>query len=208
MVEIVMNIKVTPHDADTVLGERTAPARRPRGRRVPVPPLATAERIFLLAVALVTILGTGIRRLARDDPSAFPGLVLSTSEDADAGDGEEPLVVPPRTRGEPAELDRHIERVARALAEADSDGSGAQRTPAAPVDVNTAAVRALERIPGIGPVIAARIVEERNANGPFESVDDLARVRGIGAHTVETLRPWIVLRGEETPSGSTPAGGR
>ena len=48
-----------------------------------------------------------------------------------------------------------------------------------------------ERLPGIGPSLAARIVADRAANGPFGGVAGLARVRGIGPKTVERLRPFL-----------------
>jgi len=43
----------------------------------------------------------------------------------------------------------------------------------------------------IGETLARRIVEDRAEHGPFASIDDLQRVRGIGPATVETIRPWI-----------------
>lgn len=48
------------------------------------------------------------------------------------------------------------------------------------IDVNRASAAELALLPGIGPALAARIVEERERNGPFVSLDDLVRVRGIG----------------------------
>jgi competence protein ComEA len=58
------------------------------------------------------------------------------------------------------------------------------------IDVNRDPGRDIELLPGIGPKKAAAIVESRERDGPFESLDDLARVRGIGAKTVERIRPW------------------
>jgi len=55
------------------------------------------------------------------------------------------------------------------------------------VDVNTADEDALERLPGIGPALASRIVAERAAGGPFRSLQDLTRVPGIGPSTVTGL---------------------
>ena len=49
---------------------------------------------------------------------------------------------------------------------------------------------ALQRLPAVGPALAARIVETRGAK-PFATPDDLRRVRGIGAKTLETLRPHV-----------------
>lgn len=59
------------------------------------------------------------------------------------------------------------------------------------VDINTAGVAALERLPGIGPALAARIVEERATHGPFGSARDLSRVRGIGSRLVDALAPYV-----------------
>ena len=62
-----------------------------------------------------------------------------------------------------------------------------------PIDLNTAGETALATVPGIGPRRAAAIVADREARGPFASVDDLDRVRGIGPATVEKLRPFVTV---------------
>jgi competence protein ComEA len=59
------------------------------------------------------------------------------------------------------------------------------------VDVNAAGVEELDGLPGIGPALAARIVEWRARNGRFRSVEALAEVPGIGPATVERLRPRV-----------------
>ena len=58
-----------------------------------------------------------------------------------------------------------------------------------PVNINTASKKELDALPGIGEVLAQRIIEYRSANGPFRSVDDLTKVKGIGAKTLEKLKP-------------------
>jgi competence protein ComEA len=55
------------------------------------------------------------------------------------------------------------------------------------IDLNQASAGDLELLPGIGPSLAQRIVEERSAHGRFESVASLQRVRGIGPRTLERL---------------------
>ena len=67
----------------------------------------------------------------------------------------------------------------------------AQNAPAAPVDLNTATPDALQAIPGIGEVIAGRIVKWREEHGPFHQVDDLMKVQGIGEKLLEKLRPYV-----------------
>ncbi|NCO40297.1 MAG: competence protein ComEA [Armatimonadetes bacterium CG_4_10_14_3_um_filter_66_18] len=60
-----------------------------------------------------------------------------------------------------------------------------------PINVNTATEQKLQLLPGIGPVTAAKIVQERRANGPFRTVDELVRVKGIGEKTLEKLRKYV-----------------
>jgi competence protein ComEA len=69
-------------------------------------------------------------------------------------------------------------------------GSGTV-TPGAPIDLNTATVAQLDALPGVGPVIAGRIVAWRQENGRFSSVDDLGEVQGIGDATLAKLRPLV-----------------
>ena len=57
-----------------------------------------------------------------------------------------------------------------------------------PIDVNSASVEELMSIPGIGQVMAQRIVEFREKNGPYKSVDDLLKVQGIGEKSLAKLR--------------------
>ena len=68
-------------------------------------------------------------------------------------------------------------------------GDVGPRPPPPILDLNTATASQLERLPGIGPALAARIVEDRDRRGPFRRVEDLGRVKGIGPATVERVRP-------------------
>ena len=59
------------------------------------------------------------------------------------------------------------------------------------LDLNTAGAAELQRVPGIGPVGAERIVAERERNGPFRSPGDLVRVAGFGPSRVRALQSRI-----------------
>jgi len=60
-----------------------------------------------------------------------------------------------------------------------------------PVDLNQATLDQLDALPGIGPVLAQRILDWRTANGRFSSVEELAEVSGIGEATLADLRPVV-----------------
>jgi competence protein ComEA len=79
-------------------------------------------------------------------------------------------------------------------------------TPDAPLDVNRAGAPELARLPGIGPTLAARIVQAR----PFTALEDLARVPGLRRATLARVRPLLMPWGRGTLGGfpSSPPGGR
>ena len=59
------------------------------------------------------------------------------------------------------------------------------------IDVNTAGVAEFERLPGVGATLARRIVDDREAHGPFQSAEDLTRVKGIGPKTLGTFQEYV-----------------
>jgi competence ComEA-like helix-hairpin-helix protein len=61
------------------------------------------------------------------------------------------------------------------------------------IDLNHADSEALEMLPSIGPKIAERIVEDRELNGPYESIEDLDRVSGIGPKTIDRVQDWVMV---------------
>jgi competence protein ComEA len=64
----------------------------------------------------------------------------------------------------------------------------------APVNINTASLTELDTLPGIGPALAQRIIDDRTANGPFQSPEDIKRVRGIGDALYEQIKDLITVR--------------
>jgi competence protein ComEA len=69
----------------------------------------------------------------------------------------------------------------------------AKPLPGGKVNVNSAGVEQLESLPGIGPKLAARIVEYRQKSGPFKSAEELINVRGIGEKSFAKLQPYVTL---------------
>ncbi|MGL6097568.1 MAG: helix-hairpin-helix domain-containing protein [Fimbriiglobus sp.] len=87
-----------------------------------------------------------------------------------------------------------LERKPVASAFVPSPGSPTKLRPGdPPLDVNSTGETDLQRLPGIGPTLARRIVEARGSQR-FITPDDLKRVKGIGPKTVESVRPYVVCR--------------
>jgi competence protein ComEA len=64
------------------------------------------------------------------------------------------------------------------------------------VNINTADQKALEALPGLGPAKAKAVIEYREKNGAFRSVDDLKNVSGIGEKTIEDVKGKVTVDGK------------
>lgn len=104
---------------------------------------------------------------------------------------------------EPAPVESTSPRAPLLEAEAARAGPGSAGTPCKPglaaqatraVDLNEATADELEALPGIGPVLARRIVEFRSRYGPFRQLDDLVEVTGVGPKTLQRLQGWLTVR--------------
>ena len=59
------------------------------------------------------------------------------------------------------------------------------------LDLNRATAQDLTQLPGVGEVIARRIIDFREEHGPFKRVEDLMKVKGIGEKSLEKIRPYV-----------------
>ena len=74
------------------------------------------------------------------------------------------------------------------------------KTPGRVIDPNLASKADLETLPGIGPVMAQRIIDYRRAHGPYKKIADLRKVSGIGRKKLEKLRPYVVITSQRPPA--------
>jgi competence protein ComEA len=88
----------------------------------------------------------------------------------------------------------YVPRVGEAVAPVSQEGGQAAPAASGPVNINTADQAALESLPGIGPALAQRIIEYREANGPFAAIEDIQNVSGVGPATFEGFRELIVAQ--------------
>ena len=100
----------------------------------------------------------------------------------------------PLSTGE-ADSSRVVDSVLKVSSEPEGPEQRAPRTPRppGPVNLNTATSAELQRLPGIGPAMATRIIEHRTQNGPFRTVSDLLAVKGIGEKTLAKLAPLVTV---------------
>ena len=65
------------------------------------------------------------------------------------------------------------------------------------LDLNKAAAHDFALLPGVGPVLANRLVEHRIENGRYDTVDELREVKGVGERTLQRLQPWVFVESQD-----------
>ena len=157
-----------------------------------------AERKALLFLSSVMLLGTGVRahRAMRDAASSDPAADAALERQIAAVDS---------VRGHPTERRRRSRKLRRAAAR---DTTRPAATPVRIVDIDRAAAEEIERLPRIGPVLAARIVADRDSLGPFGSLERLQRVKGVGPALAKTLGPHVTFSLTPRPSQADESDGR
>jgi competence protein ComEA len=77
-----------------------------------------------------------------------------------------------------------------------TEGTPSSSTGSELVDINTASLAELDKLPGIGPTTAQKIIEYRDVAGPFATIEDIVNVSGIGAATFDEIKDLITVGGE------------
>lgn len=89
----------------------------------------------------------------------------------------------------------HIKLTYDPTAYSDGIGNDNIRPPIVKININTATVEELTILPGIGESSAKQIVEYRQNNGPFYSIDDLKKVKGVSHNRLKEIRKYITVGG-------------
>lgn len=160
----------------------------------------------LAVIAAVAVMGVGVR-LTRDPASADALVGASAANAAARGTGSR------RTAGSVATNDQKPKKTKRTAKKTPS-ATPQTTAPAAPfpaatfdqqghvegrLDMDAATLAQIESLPGIGPTLAARIVLDRAAHGPFLNKEGLHRVRGVGPVLLQRLDSLVTFSGRLTP---------
>jgi competence ComEA-like helix-hairpin-helix protein len=148
---------------------------------------------LLLLLAAVFLVGLGVREWRMGFPDAAERL-----ERFDREDPPPPIPPAPRPRAAPrwAVARPEPSAPARPLQPPRMRASAAPPAPVAdprPLDLNRASADEISRLPGIGPSLARRIVEERDRRGRFESPDGLRGILGMGPKKLAALREHVTV---------------
>ena len=152
----------------------------------PIPPLRISHARASVAAQLVVDVAGAVRR-----PGLYHLAAGTRIADAVAAAG-----------GATAKADIALVNLAAPLADGEqvlvpargavtASASGAP-SPTAPLDLNTANLEQLDALPGVGPATAQKIVDYRQAHGPFRSVDELEAVPGIGPAKLAQLKGLVI----------------
>jgi competence ComEA-like helix-hairpin-helix protein len=148
---------------------------------------------LLLLLAAVFLAGLGVREWRMGFPDAAERL-----ERFDREDPPPPIPPAPRSRAAPRWSAARTESPAPpgALPPPPPRTAAAPPAPIAdprPLDLNRASAEEISRLPGVGPSLARRIVEERDRRGRFESADGLKGILGMGPKKLAALREHVTV---------------
>ena len=140
--------------------------------------------LLLLGVSLLA--GFVVREWRAGFPDAAARLEAFDRDEPGAGPGPVPLAAPPRP-SRPPPAPRPTIKAAPSEATARAEPVADPR----PLDLNAATAEQLARLPGVGPGLARRIVEERQRRGRFENAEGLRSVLGVGPRKLAALRELV-----------------
>jgi len=93
---------------------------------------------------------------------------------------------------------KHLKMIIAAALMVLAVGLVANATHKGVINVNTATVEQLKLLPPLNDTLARNIVAYRDSKGPFESLDDLVKVKGVSRTLLDDIRPFLVLEGKTT----------
>lgn len=145
-------------------------------------------RSLLLKLGMLVVTASAVVWVGWPKASEGPGTgaVGSTPEVKASAPGLPAAPAEPRTSPAPDAVSRRLGAV--------RSGQPSIHGTDAKLDLNRATAEDFERLPGIGPVLAKALLQDRESHGPFRTVEELKRVKGIGAKRLEQVRPLVMVQ--------------
>ncbi len=137
--------------------------------------LTRSESAVILFLALAIIVGETAKLLSLDRQASRYDFTQSDSFFVEASSKIDSILAAEEDSSKNAKRDRALE----------------SKLAAFPVDINSADLTGLTAIPGIGKVIAQRIIDYRNAHGKFNNIEELRNVKGIGEKKLARIRQLV-----------------
>ena len=164
-------------------------------------PEGTAGLVILIALAVGTVARYVQAHAAPVAPDLYTSSDAAFEEANRASETGEGLILPVALASsvpEPVVVDVELADSSEVAPEpeaepAPSPARRSSRPAPARTGINTASVAELDRLPGIGPALAGRILAYRQQHGRFSRAEQLIEVKGIGPKTFEKMKPWVVV---------------
>jgi len=148
-----------------------------------------AERQAIAFLATVAVLGGGVRVL---QARAFErALHQATAQQSNAAEGSDDGLAAGASSA--VALERQLSAVHEARASRKKSSAKKSAAPGSPIDIDVASAEELDALPRVGPALAARIVADRDSLGPFGSLKALQRVKGIGPSLAAGLSQHVTF---------------
>ncbi|NLL15594.1 MAG: helix-hairpin-helix domain-containing protein [Clostridiales bacterium] len=165
-------------------------------------PFSRREKLLSAVLCLLTVLSLSLFASYRQAANRLSAELDKASAIAEAETTalQTETETETETLTEPSETTPETEKLTEKPAATQKKSTGgtkstkpAKATPSSPVNINAAGLKELCRLQGIGEVKAQAIIDYRNTYGPFESKEDLMKVKGIGEKTFDNIKDCIVL---------------
>jgi competence ComEA-like helix-hairpin-helix protein len=137
------------------------------------------ERFTMLFLVLLFVLGTSLYLYKLNHPSFAPAYTINYFDQKMSA---------ARQPTEPTDYNLPLPTKSTV------EGFKRKPRPSQPVNINTAGEAKLMTLPGVGPVYAKRIIAFREEKGPFQSVEEIKRIKGIGEKTFLKMKPHISVK--------------
>lgn len=146
------------------------------------------ESIAIALLLSICLIGGGVRLIQHANEGIPPELILRSL----GSRHQSTTVTMPKQAAEGTPETQH--RSSKTEGNPEQSESRVTSNSLLLVNINTASADSFAMLPFVGPALSKRIVEYRDKHGPYQSVDQLVAVYGIGPKNIEKIRPYLICK--------------